>query len=241
MIPPQQAYPTKTQLAEGSVLLFDKPYGWTSFDVVGKVRSLLRRRLGLKGLKVGHAGTLDPLATGLLVICTGKMTKSIEHFQNTDKEYTGTFFIGWSTPSYDLETRPDKEYPVDHIDREMAEAAAVSFTGEYNQVPPLFSAKKVDGERAYEIARRGEHALLQARKVRIAEFEILRFDLPEADFRVVCSKGTYIRSLANDFGKALKSGAYLKALSRTRSGSLGLGDAWGLEDFEKHINDIARE
>ncbi|MBW6498372.1 MAG: tRNA pseudouridine(55) synthase TruB [Bacteroidales bacterium] len=223
---------------DGTVLTFDKPLGWTSFDVVNKVRSMMRYVLGIKKLKTGHAGTLDPLATGLLIICTGKQTKSIERFQDMEKEYTGTFTIGQTTPSFDLETTPDGSFPVNHITREMVMAAAEKLSGHHDQVPPQFSAKKIEGERAYEFARRGEHTELKARKIVISEFEITRFETPEADFRVVCSKGTYIRSLARDFGRELHSGAHLKNLRRTRIGSFSTEGAWTIEDFEKHLRKI---
>lgn len=231
-------HPTKTELLEGTVMLFDKPYSWTSFDVVGKVRSLLRNKLGAKKPKIGHAGTLDPLATGLLIICTGSMTKTIEPYQAMEKEYTGTFFLGKSTPSYDLETRPDKEYPTDHIGADMILGAAGALTGSIDQVPPLFSAKKVEGERAYKIARRGEQTTLKAKTITITEFSITRIELPEVDFRVVCSKGTYIRSLARDFGHKLHSGAYLKALRRTRIGNHHVDQAWTIGSFEAFIGQM---
>lgn len=223
---------------DGTVLTFDKPLGWTSFDVVNKVRSMMRYVLGIKKLKTGHAGTLDPLATGLLIICTGKQTKSIESFQDMEKEYTGTFTLGQTTPSFDLETKPDEHLPTEHITREMVELAAQKLSGHHDQVPPQFSAKKIEGERAYEFARRGEHTELKARKIFISEFEITRFELPEADFRVVCSKGTYIRSLARDFGRELHSGAHLKNLRRTRIGSYSAKEAWTIEDFEKHLRKL---
>lgn len=223
---------------EGSVLSFDKPLGWTSFDVVNKVRSMMRYVLGIKKLKTGHAGTLDPLASGLLIICTGKQTKSIESFQEMEKEYTGTFTLGETTPSFDLETKPDASFPTGHITHEMLESAAQKLSGHQNQIPPLFSAKKIEGERAYEFARRGEHTELKARKVLISKFEITRFEMPEVDFRVVCSKGTYIRSLARDFGRELHSGAYLKCLRRTRIGSFRAQDAWTIESFEKHLRGL---
>lgn len=220
---------------EGRVLLFDKPYRWTSFDVVGKVRALLKYRLGLRKLKIGHAGTLDPLATGLLVVCTGKLTKSIDRFQEMEKEYTGTFVLGKTTPSFDLETQPDQDYPISHITREMAVEAAGKFTGVFAQEPPLFSAKKIDGKRAYTHARRGDDTKLKARRVEVRDFEITRFELPEVDFRVVCSKGTYIRALARDFGQALGSGAYLKNLCRVRIGAFILANALSPEDFERQL------
>lgn len=234
----ENIHPSISELAEGSVLLFDKPFGWTSFDVVGKARSLLRRRLGLKNTRVGHAGTLDPLATGLLIVCTGKMTKSIDQFQAMEKEYTGTFLLGQTTPSYDLETSPDQHYPTQHISRTMVDKACDELTGTFEQIPPLFSAKKVDGERAYEIARRGEKRTLRSREVTVFEFAVSRYEMPEVDFRVVCSKGTYIRSLARDFGVALASGAYLKALRRTRIGLFEVDRAWQIDAFENHIHQL---
>ncbi len=219
-------------------MLFDKPYRWTSFDVVGKVRSLLKHKLGLKKIKIGHAGTLDPLATGLLIVCTGKQTKSISIYQDLEKEYTGTFFLGQTTPSYDLETRPDQNHPTDHIEREMADKASRHFTGVFDQMPPDYSAKKIEGERAYTLARRGESIPLKARTVQISVFEITRFELPEVDFRVVCSKGTYIRALARDFGEALGSGAYLKNLRRVRIGDLHIDKAITIEAFEEHLAEM---
>lgn len=230
--------PTITELAEGSVLLFDKPYGWTSFDVIGKVRSLIRKRLGLKKTKIGHAGTLDPLATGLLIVCTGKLTKTIDSYQAQEKEYTGTFFMGQTTPSYDLETEPDGTFSTNHITPALAKEAAAKLSGITNQIPPQFSAKKIEGTRAYEFARKGEETILEARQVHITLFEINRIELPEIDFRVVCSKGTYIRALARDFGQALHSGAYLKNLRRTRSGELHVDNAWNILDFELHVNQL---
>lgn len=222
-------------LAEGAVLTFDKPLGWTSFDVVNKFRLLVRHILGLKKLKAGHAGTLDPLATGLLIICTGKQTKSIESIQEMEKEYTGTFELGQTTPSFDLETSPDATFPTQHITGQMISAALEKLSGIQKQIPPMFSAKKIDGQRAYEMARRGESAELKAREVLISAFEITRFELPEADFRVVCSKGTYIRSLARDFGQELGSGAYLKNLRRVRTGSFQVEKAWTIDGFQDHL------
>ncbi len=216
----------------GTVLLLDKPLYWTSFDVVKKIKALLRHRLKIKKIKVGHAGTLDPLASGLLIICTGKKTKEIETYQNQKKEYTGTFFIGASTPSYDLETEPDEFFTADHINIELIQKASEKFSGEIDQVPPLFSAKKIEGERAYFHARRGDSTILKSNKINIYHFEITKFELPEADFRIVCSKGTYIRALARDFGKELCSGAYLKALRRTAIGDFSVDNAWSIDDLE---------
>jgi len=210
------------KFAEGELLLVNKPYQWTSFDVVGKLRNSFKP---LK-LKVGHAGTLDPLATGLLVICTGKMTKQIDTFQAEEKEYTGTMVLGATTPSYDMETEVDETFDTSNLSDERIRNACGQFIGDIQQYPPAHSAIKVDGERLYEKARRGEEVELKLRNVTITEFEITRIELPEVDFRVVCSKGTYIRSLVNDFGKALGNGAYLSKLTRTRSGHFKLDDAW---------------
>jgi tRNA pseudouridine55 synthase len=220
--------------AAGELLLVNKPYRWTSFDVVGKIRNAFKP---LK-LKVGHAGTLDPLATGLLIICTGKMTKQIDTFQAEEKEYTGTMTLGATTPSYDMETEPDERFDISHITEEQIKANCAQFLGDIQQYPPAHSAIKIDGERLYEKARRGEDVELRLRNVTIADFEITRIELPELDFRVVCSKGTYIRSLVNDFGKALNSGAYLSRLRRTRSGNYKVTDAWEVLELVKVIKAI---
>ncbi|MCU0449243.1 MAG: tRNA pseudouridine(55) synthase TruB [Bernardetiaceae bacterium] len=213
----------------GEVLLVNKPFGWTSFDVVNKLR------FAMKVKKIGHAGTLDPLATGLLVICTGKFTKQIEQFQAQEKEYTGTLVLGQTTPSDDAETEPTPPVPVHHLTPAQLAAAAQGLTGPLSQMPPMFSAVKVGGERLYKKARRGEVAELAPRAVHIHEFALTRISLPEVDFRVVCSKGTYIRSLARDFGAALGVGAYLRALCRTRNGALALANAWELEPLVEAI------
>lgn len=220
---------------EGEVLLIDKPYGWTSFDVVNKMRCLMKYNLRIKKIKIGHAGTLDPLATGLLILCTGKFTKKIDTYQAAEKEYTGTFYIGATTPSSDLEKAVDKVFPIEHITSDMIKEAAVGLSGTYDQLPPLFSAKKLDGERAYEYARRGDDVVLEKKRISISTFEITGIELPHVHFRVVCSKGTYIRSLARDFGLALNSGAYLSALCRTRIGEFLLDNAQSLEAFEQMI------
>ena len=219
---------------EGEMLLINKPLTWTSFDVVGKIRNTLKP---LK-LKVGHAGTLDPLATGLLIICTGKLTKKIDEFQAQEKEYTGTFTLGATTPSYDLETEVDEKFPVDHITEEAIHAATDEFCGQIAQFPPPHSAIKMGGERIYLKARRGETVELKVRHVEIASIEITRIALPEINFRVVCSKGTYIRSLAHDFGKALGSGAYLSALCRTRIGNYSVENAFEVADLVNHIRTL---
>ncbi len=216
---------------EGEVLLINKPLTWTSFDVVNRLRNSLKKYLNVKKLKVGHAGTLDPLADGLLIICTGKFTKRIDEYQGQEKEYTGTFYLGATTPSFDLEQEVDQTFETSHITEAMITAAAEKFTGDILQVPPVFSAIKVDGKRAYRYARKDEELVLAARPVTIREFEITRIALPEVDFRISCSKGTYIRSLARDFGLALSSGAHLTALRRTRIGDFRLEDAHNLDDL----------
>lgn len=217
--------------AEGELLLINKPYKWTSFDVVGKIRNSLKP---LK-LKVGHAGTLDPLATGLLIICTGKLTKQIDSFQAEEKEYTGTMVLGATTPSFDLETVVDQEFPIDGITDDAIYAATAPFTGDIQQYPPAHSAVKVNGERLYVKARRGEETELRLRNVTVSAFEITRIALPEIDFRIVCSKGTYIRSLVSDFGKQLNNGAYLSKLTRTRSGSFLLENAFEVKDLVDYL------
>lgn len=220
----------------GQVLLIDKPLEWTSFQVVNKLRWEIRRAFNIKKIKVGHAGTLDPLATGLLVICTGKMTKSIDSFQAQIKEYTGTFVLGSSTPSFDLETEIDQNYPTSHLTESMIKNATKQFIGDVTQFPPVFSALKKDGKRLYEFARAGEEVEIPSRQIHISEFEITRITNLEVDFRVVCSKGTYIRSLANDFGKALNSGAHLSALRRTRIGNFNVENAVSVDDFIKMLH-----
>lgn len=217
----------------GEILLLDKPYTWTSFDVVNKVRYAIRKDLGIKKIKIGHAGTLDPLATGLLILCTGKFTKKIEEFIEYDKEYTGTFILGATTPSYDLETETDKTYPTDHLTEELIRDAVKQFTGEIEQVPPLFSAKKIGGRRAYKFARNEEEIELKAHRIKISAFEITGVSIPEVQFRIACSKGTYIRALARDLGTALGTGAYLSSLCRTRIGPHYLRDAFKVEEILK--------
>lgn len=224
---------------EGEVLLIDKPYKWTSFDVVNKVRWLLKNKLKYKKIKVGHAGTLDPLASGLLIICTGKFTKRIEEFQAWQKEYTGTIVLGSTTPSYDLETPVNAEFGTEHITEDLIHKATRDFLGEIDQVPPLFSAKWIDGERAYEKARRGEEVEVKPNKVTIFEFEITQVRFPELDFRIKCSKGTYIRSVAHDFGKALNSGAHLSALCRTKIGSYLLDQSMQIQEFETKVKEMS--
>lgn len=218
----------------GEVLLINKPYTWTSFDVVGKIRNSFKP---LK-LKVGHAGTLDPLATGLLIICTGKLTKQIDTFQAEEKEYIGTFTLGSTTPSYDLETEVDQTFDTSGLTEKDILETTRYFIGDLDQYPPVHSAIKVDGERLYLKARRGEEVVLKTRKVTISEFEITRIALPEVDFRVICSKGTYIRSLAHDFGKKLNNGAHLSKLRRTRSGNFKVESAFEVMELVNHIREI---
>jgi tRNA pseudouridine55 synthase len=214
---------------EGEVLLLDKPLEWTSFDVVAKVRNIIRKKEGK--VKVGHAGTLDPLATGLLILCTGKKTKTIESYQAQQKEYTGEITLGATTPSFDGETEVDQTYDIAHIDQSLIEETVAKFTGEIDQIPPMFSAVKVDGKRLYKHARKGQVVEIEPRKITIHEFEITNIDLPKLEFRVVCSKGTYIRSLARDFGKALNAGAYLSALRRTKIGDFDVDNAYIVDEF----------
>lgn len=215
----------------GEVLLIDKPLNWTSFQVVNKLRWEIRQAFNIKKIKVGHAGTLDPLATGLLVICTGKMTKQIDTFQGQIKEYTGTFVLGGTTPSYDLETEINEAFETEHITQDLIHSTTAQFTGDIEQFPPIFSALKKDGKRLYEYARAGETVEIKSRKVQVSEFEITRIDGLNIDFRIVCSKGTYIRSLAHDFGKALQSGAHLSALRRTKIGDFNVANGESIEDF----------
>lgn len=222
---------------EGQILLIDKPYKWSSFQAVNAIKWALKKAFSLKKIKVGHAGTLDPLATGLLVICTGKKTKTIPEFQEMTKEYTGVFTFGATTPSYDMETEPDATFPVEHLTKEAIEQKAIEFTGEIMQQPPVFSALKKDGKRLYEYARSGKDVEVPSRRIYIEAFEITRVELPEVSFRVVCSKGTYIRSLAHDFGKALGSGAYLSALKRTKIGSFHVNKAISPEQFKERLRD----
>lgn len=221
---------------EGALFLVDKPLTWTSFDVVNKLRYALKRAIGLKKLKVGHAGTLDPLASGLLLICCGKFTKSIDTLQAMEKEYTGTIKLGATTPSYDAESEEDSSFPFEQINEEEILNAASSFVGDIEQIPPIYSAIKVEGKPVYLAARKGEEIALKARPVTIFEFEITKIELPFVDFRVKCSKGTYIRSLAHDFGKKLNNGGYLTALRRTKIGEFDVRDAWNLENLVKYVS-----
>lgn len=223
-------------IVEGQVLLIDKPLHWTSFQVVNRMRSAIKRKFDLKKIKVGHAGTLDPLATGLLIICTGKFTKKIDEYQGLFKEYTGTFTVGATTPSYDLETEINEQFSIEHLTEELIKDTILQFIGEIDQVPPIFSAIQVDGKRAYDSARKGKDIQLDSRKVTIHEFEITQINLPEIEFRIKCSKGTYIRSIANDFGKAMITGSHLSALRRTKIGEFSVENAMSLEDFLQQIN-----
>jgi tRNA pseudouridine55 synthase len=222
---------TAEDFLSGKVLLIDKPLNWTSFQVVNKLRWEIRRAFNIKKIKVGHAGTLDPLATGLLVICTGKMTKQIDTFQGQIKEYTGTIVLGSTTPSYDLETEIDQTFSTENVTEDLIIDTTREFIGDIQQFPPVFSALKKDGKRLYEYARAGEDVEIPSRTVNITEFDITNINAMNVDFRVVCSKGTYIRSLANDFGKALDSGAHLSSLRRTKIGDFNVKDALTPEQF----------
>lgn len=221
---------------EGEILYFNKPLTWTSFAVVNKIRYQLCKKLGVKKLKVGHAGTLDPLATGVMILCTGKATKRIEELQYQTKEYIATIMLGATTPSYDLEKEIDATYPVEHITKELVEEVLKKFIGSIEQVPPVFSACKVEGARAYELARKGKEVNLKAKTLVIDEIELLECNLPEIKIRVVCSKGTYIRALARDIGEALDSGAHLTALIRTRVGEVTLDNCMEIEEFPEWLD-----
>ncbi len=226
---------TEQDFKDGQILLIDKPLEWTSFQVVNKLRWLIRKQFKIKKIKVGHAGTLDPLASGLLIICTGKFTKRIEELQGQIKEYTGCITLGATTPSYDLETEIDQTFPTAHIDETLIHETTKAFIGDIKQYPPVFSALKKDGKRLYEYARNGEEVKVNPRMIHIAEFEITKIEMPNVHFRVVCSKGTYIRSLAYDFGKALQSGGHLSVLRRTKIGDYDVTNAISPKVFEEQL------
>jgi len=219
----------------GKLLLINKPINWTSFQIVNKIRWLIKSNYEIKKIKVGHAGTLDPLAKGLLIICTGKLTKKIAEYQDKKKSYSGTFFIGASTPSFDLETEIDSTYSIENIDEKKLIQTSKKFLGRSKQCPPIFSAIKLKGKKLYDYARKGEKVRLEKREINIYKFKLTNINLPLVDFEIQCSKGTYIRSIANDFGKELKSGAYLQNLVRTSIGNYNLKDALSINDFEKMI------
>lgn len=225
-------------IEEGKVFLFDKPLYWTAFDLVNKIRIMIKSTLGLKNIKVGHAGTLDPLATGLMIICTGKATRKIEEYRDLDKEYIAGIYLGATTTSFDLETEVNKRFSVDHITDALVLDALSRFIGEQDQIPPLHSAKMINGKRAYEYARKGLKRELAPVKVAFRELELLSFEIPVARIRMVCSKGTYVRSFARDFGLALGSGAYLSSLVRTSIGNYRLENAYSLDDFKNFLEDL---
>ena len=227
---------TVEDFLDGQILLINKPLGWTSFDVVKKIKNLIRTKYSLKKIKVGHAGTLDPLATGLLIVCTGKFTKLISKIQGQEKTYTGTITLGGTTPSYDLETEVDNNYETAHITEELIKESTTQFIGEIDQKPPIFSALKKGGERLYEKARRGETIEIESRKVTVREFTITSIESLEVNFEIKCSKGTYIRSIAHDFGTALNSGGHLSKLCRTSIGEYQLSEAIDVETFKKLLN-----
>jgi tRNA pseudouridine55 synthase len=224
-----------TVFEEGEVLLFDKPAYWTSFDLVNKVRIMIRSTFGIRKIKVGHAGTLDPLATGLLIVCTGKSTKKIDEFRDLDKEYVATFHVGATTPSFDLETETDQQYPTEHITEKMVKDVLSGFLGEQNQLPPMYSAKLINGRRAYEFARNGIEKKLEPVAICFREIELISYSIPEITVRMVCTKGTYVRSFARDFGVALRSGSYLSSLRRTAIGSYKVGTAYSIEKFNEYL------
>lgn len=221
----------------GEIIAVDKPLGWTSFDAVKRIRGAIQRKLNIKKFKVGHAGTLDPLATGVLIICTGRATRDIERLQNGTKEYVATIKLGATTPSFDLETEIDQTFPYEHITEDMVHEVLPHFMGKIMQVPPVYSAVKIDGKRAYKYARKGAEVELKAKPLVIEELELLSSDLPELRLRIVCSKGTYIRALTRDIGKALNSGAHLTALCRTRVGDIRLNDCLSIDEAVKKISD----
>ena len=227
---------TSEDYLSGQMVLIDKPLGWSSFDVVKKIKHLISKKYNLKKLKVGHAGTLDPLATGLLIVCTGKFTKRISEIQGQEKTYTGTITLGGTTPSYDLETEVDNDYKTSHITKELIHQTTKQFIGEIDQKPPIFSALKKGGERLYEKARRGEEIMIESRKIFVREFNIISIENLTVAFEIKCSKGTYIRSIANDFGAALNSGGYLSSLCRTAIGDYQLSKGIDIESFEKLLN-----
>jgi tRNA pseudouridine55 synthase len=232
-------YPGKKNiLEEGQILLFDKPLYWTSFDLVNKIRIIIRDTLGIKKIKVGHAGTLDPLACGLMIICTGKATKKIDEFRDLDKEYIATIHLGETTPSFDLETEVDKQYATDHINKEMVQNVLKRFLGEQRQIPPLYSAKFIDGKRAYEFARKGVDKKLEPVKVNFKDLELIDYKIPELKIRLLCSKGTYVRSFARDLGEALGSGAYLSFLQRSAIGPYKLNQTFNLESFQLFLQQM---
>lgn len=226
----------KNSFIEGKMLLINKPIGWTSFQIVNKVRWLIKSQYDLKKIKVGHAGTLDPLAEGLLILCTGKWTKKIDEFQGQDKVYSGIFHLGATTPSFDLETEINSRQSIEHIDKNILLESTNKFIGDQFQIPPIYSAIKQNGKKLYEYARNGETIELKKRKINISEFKITKIELPKVHFKVKCGKGTYIRSLANDYGLELKSGAYLYKLKRERIGGFNIKDALSIVEFEKIIN-----
>ena len=228
---------TLEDFTSGEVILIDKPLHWTSFQVVNKVRWLIKKKYGIKKIKVGHAGTLDPLATGLLILCSGKMTKQIDGFQAQIKSYSGTITLGGTTPSFDMETEIDRTFETDHITSELIHIKTKEFIGEIEQYPPVFSALKKDGKRLYEFARAGEKVEIKPRTITIEKFDITSIEKNIVSFEVVCSKGTYIRSLAHDFGKALECGGYLSSLRRTKSGDFDVTNALSIEEFEDFIAD----
>ncbi len=239
MFPTPNTFSSAEDFQEGTILLVDKPLGWTSFDVVNKLRYVIRNHFSIKKIKVGHAGTLDPLASGLLIVCTGRMTKKIDLIMNDDKVYSGEITFGQTTPSYDAETEPDAQFPIDHLTSESICEVAKKMEGALEQTPPAYSAKKIDGTRAYKLARQNKPVEMRKNWITINRFTLENIQLPTANFIVDCSKGTYIRSLAHDLGANLQSGAYLSALRRESSGEFFVENAMTIEDLEKNIRNIS--
>jgi tRNA pseudouridine55 synthase len=239
MIPAPNSFESIEDILQGSVIIVDKPLEWTSFDVVGRLKWLIRRYGKAPKFKIGHAGTLDPLASGLLVVCTGKCTKQIQDIQGGMKEYTGTIRLGQTTPSYDLETAPEGDFPYEHYTEAELLGVAASFLGEQLQTPPIYSAKLIDGKRAYESARAGVEVVMRQALITIHEFELTRIALPDIDFKIRCSKGTYIRSIAHDFGQKLGGGSHLVSLRRTESAPFRIENAYAMQDLEEKIRSIS--
>jgi len=230
-----QEFTQQTNFQEGVVVYIDKPLEWSSFDVVHKMRNLIRNQFDLKWIKVGHTGTLDPLATGLMIVCTGRETKNIQHYLDHDKEYLTTICLGKTTPSFDLETKVDNTYPVDHISEEIINSTLQKFIGTQDQLPPIFSAKWLDGKRAYDLARQGKKVELKPKEIRIDSIEMIGYEPPHLTLQIKCSKGTYIRALARDIGKSLDSGGHLVELRRTAIGDISIDQAWSLIKFEEKL------
>ncbi len=233
-----QEFTQQTNFQEGVKVYIDKPLQWSSFDVVHKMRNLIRNHFSLKWIKVGHTGTLDPLASGLMIVCTGRETKNIQHYLEHDKEYLATICLGKTTPSFDRETEVDNTYPVDHITEDLINSTLLQFIGTQDQVPPIFSAKWIDGKRAYDLARQGKKVELKSKEIRIDSIDMIGYKTPDLTLKIKCSKGTYIRALARDIGKSLDSGGHLVELRRTAIGDISIDQAWTLTKFEENLRKL---